>query len=129
MSNRVLLLTCLLAAAGATPSFAASNFPNSCSQINFAYAGNAPTISAVCLRSNGSPNPTSLTIQGIGNQTGTLTQGSGASTFQQSCGNIQIGVNGTNVSLTAYCRNSSGGSTPSSLPLNNISNNNGVLAQ
>jgi hypothetical protein len=129
MSNRILLLTCLLAAVGASPAFAASNFPNTCSQINFAYAGNAPTISAVCLRANGSANPTSLTIQGVGNQNGTLTQGSGASTFQQSCGNIQIGVNGTNVTLTAYCRNASGGSAPSTLPLNNINNNNGVLAQ
>ncbi|HET6309028.1 MAG TPA: hypothetical protein VFG12_17690 [Rhodopila sp.] len=130
MSTRIALLTCLLAAAGASPAFAASNFPNSCSQINFAYAANnSPTISAVCLRANGTANPTSLVIQGVTNQNGSLTQGGGASTCQSSCGNIQIGINGTNVTLNAYCRTASGSSVPSSLPLNNISNSNGVLTQ
>jgi hypothetical protein len=68
-------------------------------------------------------------LQGISNQNGTLTQGSGASTFQQSCGNIQIIVTGPNLLLSAICRTSSGGSNSTSLSLDNISNNNGTLAQ
>jgi hypothetical protein len=68
---------------------------------------------------------------GIGNQNGRLTQGSGPSTFQQSCGNIQILVvdNGPNVTLSAICRTTSGNSVPTSLSLNNITNINGNLEQ
>jgi hypothetical protein len=129
MFKYILPLACLFGVAGGSSAFAASDFPNSCSQIAFAYSGNAPTISAVCLRANGTANPTSLTIQGIGNQNGVLTTVGGASTFQSSCGNIEVAVDGTNVKLTGYCRNSSGASAPSSIPLNNIRNNNGVLSQ
>jgi len=123
------LLGCAFAVVLATPALAASSFQNTCSQIQFAYSGNNATISAVCLRENGTANPTSLTLQGISNQNGTLVQGGGASTFQQSCGNILVNVNGSNVTLTAYCRTTSGSSNPTSLPLNNISNNNGTLTQ
>ncbi len=85
---------------------------------------------AVCLRANGTPNATTLTLQGISNQNGKLTQGSGPSTFQQSCGNIQILVgNGPNVTLSALCRTTSGSSDATSLWLNNIANNNGNLVQ
>lgn len=129
MSKRILLSACLLAAVGASPAFAASTFQNTCSEIHFAYSGNQATLAAVCLRANGTANPTSLTLQGISNQNGTLTQGGGASTFQQSCGNILINVNGANVTLTALCRTVAGSSNATSLPLNNISNNNGNLTQ
>jgi hypothetical protein len=119
-----------LAAVAGTPALAASTFQQSCSNIAFAYSGNAPAINAECLRANGTPNATSLVLQGIGNNNGNLTQGSGASTFQQSCGNILIVVESpTNVILSAYCRTGSGASNPTTLPLNNIGNNNGVLSQ
>ena len=78
---------------------------------------------------SGTPNPTSLILQGISNQNGKLTHGSGNSTFQMSCGNIQILVDGPSVTLSAICRTTSGSATPTSLSLNNISNNNGNLVQ
>jgi hypothetical protein len=123
------LFGCVLAAALVSPAFADSSFQNTCSEIQFAYSGNNATIKAVCLRSNGTPNATSLTLQGISNQNGVLTQGTGPSTFQQSCGNIQILVNGPHITLSALCRMSDGSSRPTSLSLNNITNNNGNLAQ
>ena len=129
MPKKIACFVLLLAASAAT-AFAGSTFQNTCSNIAYANVSNAPTLQAVCLRSNGTTNNTSLVLKGISNQNGTLVQGSGASTFQQSCGNIQIVVNSTSqVSLTAYCRTGSGGSNPTSLPLNNISNNNGTLTQ
>lgn len=80
-------------------------------------------------RANGTPKATTLILQGISNQNGKLTQGSGRSTFQQSCGNIQILVDGPNITLSAICRMVNGSSTPTSLSLNNIANNNGNLVQ
>ncbi len=111
------------------PAFATTTFQNTCSNISFVYSGNNAAISAVCLHSNGTPNPTTLVLQGISNQNGILTQGSGASTFQQSCGNIQIIITGPNALLSAMCRTSAGGSNATSLPLSNINNNNGTLSQ
>jgi archaellum component FlaG (FlaF/FlaG flagellin family) len=126
---RRLFFICLLTVAAASPAFATSSFQNTCSQIQFAYSGNNATLSAVCLRANGTANPTSLTLQGISNQNGILVQGGGASTFQQSCGNIQVLVDGPYVTLSALCRTTSGASNPTSLSLDNISNNNGNLTQ
>lgn len=113
----------------AQPATAASTFPYTCSNIGFAYSGNSATLQAVCLQANGAPHATSLTLMGISNQNGHLTQGSGASTFQQSCGSIKIDTDGPVVTLSAYCRMSSGSSTSTSLSLNNIGNNNGNLVQ
>lgn len=114
----------------ASPALASSSFQYTCSNINYAYAANNyATLKAVCLRANGTANATSLVLQGISNQNGKLTQGSGASTFQKSCGNIHVEVDGANVTLAAYCRTTSGSSNPTSLPLNNISNQNGMLKQ
>lgn len=131
MSKSTLFLCCVMAAGvAASPSFASSSFQNTCSQINFAYSGNSPTLTAVCLTADGTAKPASLTLQGISNQNGSLTQGSGASSFQQSCGNIQITANSSSaVTLSALCRTESGSSNPTSLPLNNIANNNGSLTQ
>lgn len=130
MLKRVVFSACLVTAAAATPAFAASTFQNTCSDIHFAYNGNAAALSATCLRANGTANVTSLALQGIGNNNGNLVQSSGPATFQQSCGNIRIVVDNTsNVTLTAFCRDTSGSSHPTSLPLNNISNNNGTLTQ
>ena len=129
MFKRILLLTGVLGAVGASPAFAASTFQDTCSQIAYTYSGNAPAISAVCLMANGTAHATSLTLAGISNQNGVLTQGSGASSFQQSCGNIQIAVTMTTANLTAFCRTAAGAFLSQSLALNNISNQNGTLTQ
>ncbi|HEX4952797.1 MAG TPA: CVNH domain-containing protein [Thermoanaerobaculia bacterium] len=122
------LVAVLALAAIASAAHAGSTFQQSCSQIEFVYSSNQPVLQAVCLKADGTTNSTSLVLQGISNQNGTLVQGTGASSFQKSCGNIQIQVTSpTSVNLTAYCRTSSGSSNATSLPLNNIGNNNGVL--
>lgn len=121
----------LTATVAATAIAAPSTFQGTCSNIQFVYANNQPTLSATCLRADGSAAPSTLTLQGISNQNGNLTQGTGASSFQKSCGNIQINVssNGSQVTLSALCRNGGGGANPTSLPLNGIGNNNGRLTQ
>ena len=112
----------------ASPAAAASGFQNTCSNISFAYnAASAAVVNAMCLRADGSANGTSLVLNGISNQNGNLTVGGGASTFQKSCGNIQITANAQGATLSALCRNSGGGSNATSIPLNNIGNNNGNL--
>ena len=126
---RSLLCGAALLTAAMSPALATSTFPFTCSEIRFAYSGSNATIQAVCLKADGTPNATSLVLQGISNENGKLSQGSGPSTFQKSCGTIQILVDGPNVTLTAQCRTTSGMSNPTSLPLNNISNNNGTLTQ
>jgi hypothetical protein len=125
-----LLAAAVLLAGAAAPALADNSYQNTCSNIAFAYSGNDAAITAVCLRADGTPNATKLILQGISNQNGKLTQGSGASTFQKSCGNIQIVVNnGPNTTLSALCRTTSGSSVATSLSLNGITNNNGNLAQ
>jgi hypothetical protein len=130
MRNTTFCIAAILAAVATTPALAASSFQQTCSNILVAYAGNAPALNATCLRANGTQNNTSLTLQGISNQNGTLTQGAGASTFQESCGYIRIIIDSpTEVHLAAFCRRTDGSSNPTTLPLNNISNQNGVLTQ
>jgi hypothetical protein len=120
----------LTAAALASPASANSTFPYTCSNTSFQWsASGQATIASTCLQANGMPHATSLVLMGISNQNGHLTQGTGASTFQQSCGAIVISVNGPIVTLNAYCRASSGQSDATSLSLNNIGNNNGNLVQ
>jgi hypothetical protein len=106
----------------------ASTFPFTCSNIQFAYSGKDAALQAVCLRPDGTPNPSKLVLKGITNQNGKLVLGSGPSTFQHSCGTIQILVAGPEVTLSAQCRNSAGHSDATSLPLNNIKNDNGNLS-
>jgi hypothetical protein len=132
--EEALITRCLLAAgllaSVASPALAANSFQNTCSEIRFAFSGNAPTLQATCLRANGTLNKTSLVLQGISNQNGKLTQGTGPSTFQTHCGNIQILLdNGPNVTLSAICRTTTGDYIATSLPLNNIGNKDGVLVQ
>jgi hypothetical protein len=129
MSKKLLCVAAVLTALTSSPAFAGNTYQNTCSNIAFAYAGNEASIHAMCLRANGTPNQTQLILQGISNQNGKLTQGSGPSTFQQSCGNIQVIVNGPGTLLSALCRTTSGNSNSTSLSLNNISNNNGNLGQ
>jgi len=112
----------------ATPAAAASGFQNTCSNITFAYvSGSQAALNAMCLKADGSANGASLVLKGISNQNGALVQGGGASTFQKSCGNIQITANAQGATLAALCRDGGGASRPTSLPLNNIGNNNGNL--
>lgn len=113
----------------AGPASADSTFPYTCSNAVFAYSGNNATLQATCLMANGSPHASSLTLMGISNQNGQLKQGTGASTFQSSCGSIKIIANGPIVTLSAYCRTTAGGSNSSSLSLNNIANVGGNLVQ
>jgi hypothetical protein len=127
---KIAFLAAIAAAFVATPALAANTYQNTCSNIGFAYSGNDAALTAVCLRSNGTPNATKLILQGISNQNGKLTQGTGPSTFQKSCGNIQIITgNSPNTTLSALCRTSAGNSIATSLSLNNIANNNGTLVQ
>jgi hypothetical protein len=130
MSHRLLASACLLAGLVATPALADNTYQNTCSEIRFAYQGGNATLQAVCLKQDGTPNATSLVLQGISNENGKLTKGSGPSTFQKSCGNIQIlSQNGPNTLLSALCRSTNGSSQPTSLSLNGIANNNGTLVQ
>jgi CVNH domain len=126
---RNLLCGGALLAAAMSPALAQSSFPYTCSEAHFAYSGGNAALQAVCLKEDGSPNATSLTLQGISNENGVLKQGSGPSTFQKSCGTIQIFIDGPDVTLSAECRTRSGQFNSTSLPLNNISNNNGNLVQ
>lgn len=128
MPRKILVLSLLLAAASVGTVLAqGSTFQYSCSNIDFAYSGNDAAVTAVCLRRDGSPNKTQVLIKGISNQDGKLVQGSGPSSFQQSCGNIQIEVDGPYVTLSALCRTMSGSSNETSIPLEGISNQNGNL--
>jgi hypothetical protein len=133
MMTKVLLVASAAAAAmllSAVPASAGSTYPYTCSNATFEYsASGQATIAATCLQANGMPHQTSLVLMGISNQNGRLTQGTGNSTFQQSCGSIKLTGDGPNVALSAYCRMSNGSSQPTSLSLNNIGNNNGNLVQ
>jgi hypothetical protein len=126
---RSLLCGGVLLAAAMSPALAQNSFQNTCSEFRFAYSGSNPTFQAVCLKTDGTPNATSLTLEGIQNDNGILKQGTGASEFQKSCGSIQILVDGPDVTLAALCKSRSGQHNSTSLPLNNISNDNGKLVQ
>jgi hypothetical protein len=129
MKAKSILFTTLFLVGISGPARADSSFQQSCSNIAFAYDGSSPTLRATCLRANGTPNSTSLVIQGISNQNGVLTQGGGNSTFQQSCGNIQITVTPTKTTLSALCRTASGSPNVTSIELKGISNKDGMLSR
>lgn len=129
MNKLLIAAAASVATFAAGSAFAASSFQNTCSNITFAYSGNSASVQAVCLRANGTPNSTSLILQGISNQNGQLTGGgSGPASFQQSCGNIQILADGSSVQLSALCRTTAGPSNPTSVELDGIGNNNGNLS-
>ncbi|HWA89943.1 MAG TPA: hypothetical protein VG889_07900 [Rhizomicrobium sp.] len=110
---------------------AQSSFTESCSNFGFVYSGNSPAIEAMCLKPDGTPNATTMILTGIMNVKGVLTNlNSGVpSSFQSMCGSIEIFSDGPIVTLSAYCNNGSGGFNETSLQLNNINNQNGVLVQ
>lgn len=124
-----LLTALLLTAASAVAQAGPSSFQLTCSNVRVVYQGNQPAITATCLTAAGTPNDTSLIINGVSNQNGVLTQGGGASSFQQSCGNIRIDSSISGATLAAFCRTAAGAFNNTSLPLQNISNQNGVLRQ
>ena len=126
-----LIIVLFLAYGFASAASAANTFQNSCSNVEFAYAnGTQATLKAVCLQADGRAVPASLELKGISNENGKLTHSSGdASSFQQSCGSIQILVDGPDVTLAAICRNNRGEGIETSLPLRNIGNDNGRLVQ
>lgn len=128
MKKMIALSTVVLAVTASAAVAANSSFQQTCSNITFVYSGNSPALQATCLRANGTPNPTSLVIKGISNQNGRLTNSGGASTFQQSCGNIQINVTPGAATLSAFCRTTSGASNSTSIALDGIGNNNGTLS-
>ena len=114
----------LLSAIAASPVMADSIYQNTCSNTGFVYAGHDAALSGTCLRRDGNPNKTTLVIQGVSNNDGILTLGTGASTFQKSCGSIRILKDGI---IYATCRMTNGQSNSTSLVLPDISNNNGKL--
>lgn len=129
MKHKILLISALLCAASTGTAMAASStFQNTCSNITFTYSGNDAAVQATCLTAAGTPNNTKLVIMGISNQNGQLTSGSGASTFQQSCGNIQVSATPSGAMLSAICRTAAGDANATTTPLNGINNNNGNLS-
>ena len=127
LNKSVLYLSAVLAALFMSSANAASSFQYTCSNIGFSYVNADATLQAVCLRSDGTPHSSTLVLKGISNQNGKLVQGGGSSTFQQSCGSIEILVAGGSVKLAAMCRTRSGSFNSTTLALNGISNNNGTL--
>jgi hypothetical protein len=130
MFRRIMALVLGLAAA-LTTAGAQSPFQNSCSQITFAFVEDQPAVQAVCLRPDGTVHATTLLLTGVRNQDGTLVQDSGPSTFQNSCGNIQIAVSpdGEAVSVSALCQTAGGDVHPTSLPLHSIRNEQGTFTE
>jgi len=124
-----ILSACFLVAAGSAfaGGHGSSTFQKTCSEIRFAYQGNNATIQAVCLRADGSAVAASTPIMGISNQDGVLTMSGGASSFQQSCGNIQLEVLLDSVTLTANCRRANGQFLETAIDINGINNSNGAL--
>lgn len=127
--NRFQLLLALLAVSFSVQAahHQKSTFQNTCSNIKFVYQGNDAALKAVCLKANGTPNKSVMVLNGIGNDDGKLVSTDGASTFQQSCGNIQIVVDGPDVTLYAQCRRMNGEFLETGMPLYHIGNINGEL--
>ena len=104
-----------------------NTYQNSCSNIGFVFVNDAPAMRATCRKNSKTYNTSTLILTGISNENATLTQGTGASTFQGTCGNIQILVDGPITTLSAICLNKAQSAQPASLSLNGISNENGNL--
>ncbi|WP_297341157.1 CVNH domain-containing protein [Pseudophaeobacter sp.] len=125
---KLLLSFCVPAAILSTAALAGSSFQNTCSNFQFSYLGNDAGITATCLTSNGDANQTSIVIRGISNQNGILTQDGAPSSFQKSCGNIGLWSDLRSVTLTANCRAPNGEFIETSIEIDGISNQDGVLS-
>src|SRR5262249_37966927 len=131
---RYLAAASVLALAGfaaATPAAAQSSYTETCSNVWFVYDGVLPAIEGMCLTPSGRPNQTKLILNGINNVGGKLvnTHTSQPSNFQASCGSITLLYQGPIVTLSAYCRVSGNSFNQTSVSLDNINNNNGILVQ
>jgi hypothetical protein len=113
--------------AATTPALANSSFQKTCSDIHFASMGDEAALEATCLRVDGAPHHSTLMLKGISNQNGVLTPGHGHSTFQQTCRDVEILVNNSEVALSAHCATVDGRFVRSMLPLDDISNQDGQL--
>ena len=99
----------------ASPASANSTFPYTCSNTSFEYsASGQATMASTCLQANGMPHQTSLVLMGISNQNGHLTQGTGASTFQQSCVHRRRSPQPDSVVVQASAHRASGAAVPGS---------------
>ncbi|NMF62670.1 hypothetical protein DP113_01735 [Brasilonema octagenarum UFV-E1] len=97
-----------------------STFFSSCRQISV----RNDLLQAICRRQDGSESATSLILEGINNVNGTLVfQRGKKSNYFSTCRDIQI----KNDTLSATCRAGNGAERNTSLILNDIGNNNGVL--
>ncbi len=121
-------------AIASTTAFAAghgepSSFQKTCSNILFEYgADGGAEIHATCLRSDGSPNKTSIAMPAIANNNGMLEMAGDTASFQQSCGNIRLGVTLSFVTLYANCRRTDGMFIETSIGVPDIKNVDGNLS-
>ena len=129
LKHVIVVAAAALLATGAAQ--AQSSFQYSCSNYGFAYSGNDPVLQGTCLTSNGAPNATKLVLTGIVANNGVMTNlnSTQPSTFQKFCGSIDIYAEGPYVTLAATCKTNAGQQNETSVQLNNINNNNGVLTQ
>ncbi len=125
---RLLCSLSVSAAILSTAALAGSSFQNTCSNFQFSYLGSEAGITATCLGRDGEANQTSIVIRGISNQNGILTHDGAPSSFQQSCGNIGLLSDLRSVTLTANCRAPNGEFLETSIEIEGISNQNGVLS-
>lgn len=118
------LSSMLLAPAQAAP----STFQNSCRNIELYTDANEVSIHAECRTRAGRYNATAIELVGISNQYGTLKgRGEAPSSFQNSCRNIRIRHNERAVDIAATCKDGRGGEKNTSIPLQDIENNDGHL--
>jgi hypothetical protein len=116
--------------ASASGVHAAGNSPtimDTCSNIAVSFAGTQVGITAICQRSDGAPNETSVILSDISNLDGVLTRSRGPSTFQRSCGSIRVSMQGDALILHARCKSLAGYYQPTSIEIDRLSNQNGEL--
>ena len=119
-----LLSLALMAPAQAAP----STFQNSCRNIELHTDSDEVAIHAECRTRNGDYNATAIELLGISNEYGTLRgRGDSASSFQNSCRNVQIRFNAQDVDIAAICEDGKGGEKNTSISLQDIENNDGNL--
>jgi hypothetical protein len=121
MTGSALLLFALLSASGAASAQSVSTYDMSCSHIGVV----GKTLFADCRRIGRGFKKAELPIAGVENHNGALrfTSMYQASTFQDSCGDIEV----AGKILSARCRRIDGGFTRTSIPIPGIENIDGDL--